>query len=89
MTRKIVYDPYFGNTEKIAQEIGKTFRDNVSVTRPRNVQTEVLAELDFLIVGSSTRAFRPSDTIKTFLKYISSGALEGVRVAKFYKNGPR
>ncbi|NIT61266.1 MAG: nitric oxide synthase [Aliifodinibius sp.] len=79
----VVYDSYFGNTEKIAQEIGKTLGDDVPVKRPSDVQVKVLSELDYLIVGAPTRAFRPSDAIKDFLKNIPSGSLKGVRVAAF------
>ena len=79
----VVYDSYFGNTEKIAQEIGKVSGDNVPVKRPKDVKVEALSEMDYLIVGAPTRAFRPSEAIKTFLKTIPSGALKGVKVAAF------
>lgn len=79
----VVYDSYFGNTEKIAKEIGKTLRDDIPVNRPSDVPDVKLSELDFLIIGAPTRAFRPSDAIKDFLKTIPSGALKGVKVASF------
>ena len=79
----VVYDSYFGNTEKVAQEIGRSLGDDIPVKRPGNVETKELSELDYLIVGSPTRGFRPSDAIKDFLKKIPSGGLKGVKVAAF------
>ena len=79
----VVYDSYFGNTEKVAQAIGVALGDDVAVKRPRDVEAGELSELDVLIVGSPTRAFSPSDAIKDFLKTIPSGALKGVKVAAF------
>jgi len=79
----VVYDSYFGNTEKVAQAIGAALGDDVAVKRPGDVEAGELSELDVLIVGSPTRAFRPSDAIKDFLKTIPSGGLKGVKVAAF------
>lgn len=79
----VVYDSYFGNTEKVAQGIGRALGDDAPVKRPGDVKTEELSECDYLIVGSPTRAFRPSDAIKDFLGDIPSGGLKGVKVAAF------
>jgi flavodoxin I len=79
----VVYDSYFGNTEKIAQVVGEAFGDDVPVKRPSDVKIDELSELDYLIVGAPTRAFRPSDAIKAFLSKIPSNALNGVKVAAF------
>jgi flavodoxin I len=79
----VVYDSYFGNTEKVAQAIVGALGDDAAVKRPGDVEIGELSELDVLIVGSPTRAFRPSDAIKDFLKKIPSGGLKGVKVAAF------
>jgi len=78
----VVYDSYFGNTEKVAQAIGEALGD-AEVKRPGDVKAGELSELDILVVGSPTRGFRPSDGIKSFLKEIPSGGLKGVKVASF------
>jgi flavodoxin len=78
----VVYDSYFGNTEKVAQAIGEALGD-AAVKRPGDVEAGELSGLDLLIVGSPTRAFRPSDAVKDFLKKIPSGGLKGVKVASF------
>lgn len=79
----VVYDSYFGNTEKIAQEVGRTIGEDVPVKRPEMVNVEELSELDLLIVGAPTRAFQPSDAIKKFLKDIPNGSLKSVKTAAF------
>ncbi len=79
----VVYDSYFGNTEKVAQAIGEALGDDAAVKRTGEVEADELSELDLLIVGSPTRAFRPSDAVKDFLKKIPSGGLKGVKVASF------
>ena len=79
----VVYDSYFGNTEKVARAIGESFGDDVPVLRVGDVKLERLSELDYLVVGSPTRAFRPSDATRAFLGDIPSGGLKGVKVAAF------
>ncbi|MBD3173227.1 nitric oxide synthase [Candidatus Bathyarchaeota archaeon] len=82
MKTLVVYDSYFGNTEKVAQAIGESIEGSV-VKRPEGVELGTLSEWDLLIVGSPTRGFRPSDAIKSFLNEIPSKSLEGVKVAGF------
>jgi flavodoxin len=79
----VVYDSYFGNTEQIAQEIGRSFGDDIPVRRPNDVDMGTLSSLDLLIVGAPTRAFRPSEAIKAFLKEIPNDSLNDVKVAAF------
>ena len=81
----IVYDSYFGNTEKIARSIGNTHDSNqtVEIVRASDIMTDQLTGAELLIVGSPTRAFRPTKGIMNFLKSIPSHSLDGVRVAAF------
>jgi len=85
MQALIVYDSYFGNTEKVAQEIGKSLgsRNEVKVCKVKEVTPEQLKGLNILIVGSPTRAFSPSPAIKKFLKSIPKNSLNGIGVAAF------
>jgi len=85
MKALIVYDSFFGNTEKIALAIGKAFGNTKEVTicKAVNVKPNMLDGLDYLIVGSPTRAFSPSPATKSFLKSIPSKKLAGVKVAAF------
>ena len=83
MKALVVYDSYFGNTEQVAQSIGNSLGVEVPVLRPDKVQMDSLPELDLLVVGAPTRAFRPSNAIRDFIKRIPSGALSSVKVASF------
>jgi flavodoxin len=81
----VIYDSVFGNTEKIAQAIGNSIRsqENVEILRVSDVKPEQLAGFNLLIVGSPTRAFRPTGAIKHFLKRIPADGLKSVKVAAF------
>ncbi len=81
----IVYDSVFGNTEKIALAISNSLgsKENVETFRVSAIKPEQLIRLSLLIVGSPTRAFRPTKAITNFLKKISSNGLKGVKVAAF------
>jgi flavodoxin len=80
-----VYDSVFGNTEKVALAMSKAFnaKDNVGISKASSIQQAQLKGLDVLIVGSPTRAFRPTTNITLFLKKIPGNVLKGVRVAAF------
>jgi len=85
MKTLVIYDSVFGNTDQIARAIGNALDSgkDVEILRVNDVKPEHLAELELLIVGSPTRAFRPTQAITTFLKKISVGDLKGVKVAAF------
>lgn len=81
----IVYDSIFGNTEQIALAISNSLgsKENVETCRVSAIKPEQLIGVRLLIVGSPTRAFRPTKAITNFLKKIPSNGLKGVKVAAF------
>lgn len=81
----VVYDSVFGNTEKIALAMDKALgtKNRVETVRASEVKPERLAGLDLLIVGSPTRAFRPTKAVTDFLRGIPPDGLKGARVAAF------
>jgi flavodoxin len=81
----IVYDSFFGNTEKIALEIGAALGERGEVeTLPVSQATpEKVGGLDLLIVGSPTRGFRPTEAISKFLNSLSKEQLAGLGVVAF------
>jgi flavodoxin I len=85
MKTLVVYDSFFGNTEKVAQAIGAAAgaEGEVAVLRVGEVRDRHLAGLDLLLVGSPTRAFRPSPAIKDWLKSLPPHGLDGVAIAAF------
>jgi flavodoxin I len=85
MKAMVVYDSAYGNTEQIAQAIGKALGalEDVETRRVGDVQPEHLREVDLLIVGSPTQRFRPTPATTNLLKRIPNDGLEGVKVAGF------
>ena len=69
----IVYDSYFGNTESIARSIGEALTEehDVTVVSVKTVGDELGKPWDLLVVGSPTRAFRPTAAITAMLKRIA------------------
>lgn len=85
MRALIVYDSVYGNTEKIALAMGDALgqRDETKTCRVGDVRHEQLKDLDLLIVGSPTRAFRPTKDVAGFLKGMPANSLNGVKIAAF------
>ncbi|PHS33910.1 MAG: nitric oxide synthase [Alkaliphilus sp.] len=85
MKTLIVYDSVFGNTEQIALAIGNSLRsgESVAALRVSEIKPEHLTGLGLLIVGSPTRAFKPTKAIVNFLNKIPSNGLKGVKVSAF------
>lgn len=85
MKALLVYDSFFGNTERIAQAVGNALRakSEIGVLRVGDVKSMDLANLDLLIVGSPTRGFRPTEGIAKFLNSVTTNQLRGVEVAAF------
>jgi flavodoxin len=81
----IVYDTFFGNTEQIAFAIRDALNPNggAEALRVGEAKPDQLTGLDYLVVGSPTRGFRPSKPISGLLKSIPAGGLKGVKVASF------
>ena len=85
MKALIVYDSVFGNTQQVAEAIGRTLGEQgeVDVLRAAEAGPEQVSGVELLVVGSPTRAFRPMPTVSGFVKSIPADALQGVRVAAF------
>ncbi|HOS70117.1 MAG TPA: flavodoxin family protein [Bacillota bacterium] len=85
MKALIVYDSVFGNTEQIAKAIGDSLADLTSteVVKVSEAKLEQLQGTGLLIVGSPTRAFKPTKAIVDFLIQIPSNGLKGINVAAF------
>jgi flavodoxin len=85
MKTLVVYDSFFGNTERIAQTIGAALgaAGETTVLRVGEVRPEHLAGVELLCIGSPTRGFRPSPATKAWLKSLPADGLRGVHVAAF------
>jgi flavodoxin I len=84
MKTLVLFESFFGNTEKIAQTVGSTLGlTGADIVRVSDVKPGQLEGVDLLIVGTPTRAFQPSPDTKTFLKNLPSNSLAGKKVAAF------
>lgn len=83
MKALIVYDSVFGNTEKIAQKISESLGQGSRVVRVTDIDSSDSLNLDYLIVGSPTRAFRPTKPVTGFLDKLKPKSLKGIKVAAF------
>jgi len=81
MKTLIVYDSVFGNTRTIAEAVGTAV--GAPVRNVSEVSADDLHDLELLIVGSPTRAFRPTKPLTRFLASLPAKALTGVRSAAF------
>ena len=81
MNALVVYDSFFGNTEKMAQAIAAAL--DTSPLPVGKVSLEMLIGLDLWVVGSPTRGFRPTEDIAKLLNGLSKNQLAGVQVAAF------
>ena len=83
MKTVVLYESFFGNTRDIALAIRKAFLGEVMIKDVSEVNLNDLTGVEFLIVGSATRGFRPCEKTKSFLKSIPPSGLKGIKVAAF------
>ncbi len=85
MASLVVFDSYFGNTEVVARAVAEVLAsaEPVRTLRVDQFESGHLHEVGLVVVGSPTRAFRPSPGIQAWLARLPPGHLEGVRVAAF------
>lgn len=81
----IIYDSFFGNTEKISRIISDHLSENhkVKIFKAEEIETRDLKDVDLLIIGSPTRAFEPTKSIITFIKKFKIGDLKKIKIALF------
>ena len=81
----VIYDSVFGNTRQIAEAIGKGLATGaeVRIFQISDARPERLKGLDFLVIGSPTRGFRPTPAVAKLLKDLPAGSLRGIKVAAF------
>ena len=85
MNTLIVYDSQYGNTERIAQEIGETLSalGRARAVRVDAVRASDLEGVELLFIGSPTQGWRPTQAIQSYLRSPSFDQLRGAHVACF------
>lgn len=81
----ILYYSYFGNTEKIAESLkaGLDSCGEVLMIKIDEATPEMVKDINLLIVGTPTRAFRPTPIAVNFLKKLPHKSLSGIKIASF------
>jgi flavodoxin I len=79
----IIYDSWYGNTEKIARAIGDGLASEVKVMRVGEVNPSELKTCDLLIVGSPVHGGRATPELESFIKKLPAYYLEGISAAAF------
>ena len=79
----ILFESFFGNTEKVARAVGGVLAGaaEVTVVRVNDARLEQLKGIDFLLIASPTRGFRPGEATQAFLARLPAGSLKGVKAA--------
>ncbi|MFH2111069.1 MAG: flavodoxin domain-containing protein [Candidatus Bathyarchaeota archaeon] len=83
MKALVIYDTFFGNTEQVARAISDSLGAESTAIRVADANHGQLDGLGLLVVGSPTRAFRPTKPISQFLDRIPRDTLKGISVAAF------
>jgi flavodoxin I len=81
MKSLVIYTTMYGNTEKIARAIGKEI--GAGVLSVQEASPDKLTGVELLVVSSPTQAFNMLPAMKTWLKDLPKGSLNGVKVAAF------
>ncbi len=81
----ILYESFFGNTEKIAHAIADAIEgaEEVTVREISTVDPETMQMPDLLIVGSPTRGFRPSPATMDFISRVPESRMLDQMFAAF------
>ena len=83
MKAYIIYDSMYGNTEKIAQAIGKGLAGEVKVVRVGEANPSELKTCDLLILGSPVHGGRATPALDAIIKELPADYLQGKSVAAF------
>jgi flavodoxin len=83
MTALVLYESFFGNTQKVAETIAEALGDAVRLEPVDRSTPELIAAADLVVVGSATRAFNPCPATSSFLNRLKAGSLAGKKVAAF------
>lgn len=82
----IIYDSFFGNTEKIAQAINKSLKTTKNETELLHIDKAVIKDLkdaDLIVLGSPTRAFRPTEKLQAFLRKLKKENYQNTKFVSF------
>lgn len=81
----VVFDTTYGNTEVAARAVAEVLARSgpIRTLRAADVKPGHLEGVTLLVVGTPSRASRPSDAVRGWLAGLRLGQLDGVAVAAF------
>jgi flavodoxin I len=80
----VVYDSFYGNTEKIAKAIGEAISGGEArMLRAGEVGPSELDNVSLLIVGAPTQGGRATPAIRDFLDRVTKSEINGLDAAAF------
>lgn len=83
MNALIVYDSVYGNTERVAQAIGRALPGVVRVLRVEQACAQDLESADLLIVGSPTHGGFPTSAMQELMEQLPLPAHDAAKAAAF------
>ena len=83
MRTLVIYDSFYGNTKKVAEEISKVFVPAAKVISVEEIDLDMLKHVDMVVVGSPIFGWQPSERTSQFLSSLSGDALLGKKAASF------
>jgi flavodoxin len=83
MTHLVLYDSQFGNTEQIAQAVGRGIGGDVLVLPAKDGSAIGWNSLKLVVVGSPTQGGRPTVALQKIFDTIHPGTLAKAKVAAF------
>ena len=83
----IVYDSWFGNTQKVAEAIGKgineTEKTAVAIKKIKEIDPNEVLAYDVILIGSPNHMGGPTRNVKKFIDKLGLLELEDKKVAVF------
>lgn len=83
MKTLVIYDSSFGNTKRVAEEIGKNLGHDVKVIFVNDFKKADLEGVELLIVGGPINAWRPTMPMMEFLNSLGKDELKGIKATTF------
>ena len=85
MKSLVIFESFFGNTEKVAMAIGTVLGEPgyVKVVRVADLQANDWPDADRVVIGSPTRGFQATPAVMNAIKKLPAGALRGKTGAAF------
>lgn len=83
MKTLIIYDSFFGNTQKIAEKMAEPLGGSAVAKRVMNVTVADVEESDCILFGSPTRGFAPTAEMRKFMKTLPGKILSDKTIGVF------